>query len=131
MQKVKLSIDTIRQLNPVIAAEVDLAMEKMHMDMRERPGDDRARKLIFTIEQTPKAEGRDLVEINTSFDVKVSLPTVRSRVHSLPTKGGELALLFEPESPENAHQRTFQTLEQEQAAEAEKNIKLPKQASGA
>lgn len=95
-----------------IAAAVELEMKKAIEDCRDRPTEERARKVTLEVSLVPTVyDGTgDLETINMTFQCKHTIPTRKSRSYNVGVqKSGKL--VYSEYAPDNVHQRTIDEME--------------------
>lgn len=105
--KRKLSLSTLPELDSGIVNEAfTKALERCEADCRDRPGDDKPRKVTLVVEMTPVRDQRGRLDsINVGVDVSDAIPKRRSKLFNmLPRHDG---LMFDELSPDDAHQESL------------------------
>lgn len=88
-----------------IAEAFNQALRRVAMDVDDRPGDDRPRKLNLEIAIVPVCDESGLCDsVKLQMQIKESLPTRKSRVYDMGLRKGGL-MVYQPMSPENHHQQ--------------------------
>lgn len=106
--KVELGLDTLNVLdNGKIVAAFGLAMKRLMKDCVDRPGDERPRTVTLKAMVKPVPEEHGACELaHVEFEITDSVPTRLTRVYEVQVKASG-ASLFNPESPDNARQKTL------------------------
>lgn len=107
MAKEKLNLASVHLVaNGRIEAAFDTEVEAIVRDIEDRGADGLPRKVTLEVLITPQVHGGMVEEVMTEFIVKSSVPARRSKPYSMVPQGGR-ALLFNPESREDANQGTL------------------------
>lgn len=106
--KQSFSIDALGQVDGgKVSRAIDLAIRSVTQDCCDRPGDDRARKVLVTIDLTPQPDEYGVCESAAlQFHIKTAVPARRSRVVQMATNANG-ALEWNPASEDNIRQRTL------------------------
>ena len=90
----------------MINAAFNRALRRCEEDIRDRPGEDKPRKVVLTVELSPIRDQRARLDtIAVAFDIDDSIPKRRSKTYEmLPTEDGAL---FDELSPDDAHNGTL------------------------
>jgi len=108
MPQMPLNLDTIKDLDPAIAAEFEAELWRVSVDLSERPHEDKPRKITVEFSFTPYCQQAGVLDSSdVDVTIKSTMPAVRSRKFSLRRRHQDGALLFNPASPDNVHQRTL------------------------
>lgn len=87
-----------------IAVAFDQAIRRAAVDCDDRPGDDRARKVLLEIEFTPTCDESGLCEsVQSQIQIKDTLPSRKSRKFDLGIRKGGM-FVFSPASLANHRQ---------------------------
>lgn len=108
-----LELFTVESLATMDGGRIKVAMEaalaRLVADCRDRPADDRARKLTLTIALAPVSDdGGQLSELQVTFDIGESIPKMRSKAYSMGAARG--GLLFNDLSHDDVRQGTLDQL---------------------
>lgn len=130
-QFLEFEIDKLGQMDRFLEAGMNLKLRDMIQDLMDRPTEERPRVFTLQIAMKPQVENGQLYGVQVAVDANAKIPSMRSRVHTLKPKAGEVALFFEPMSRDNPNQPAFPEVEEDHLEErANKNIKLPSAANG-
>lgn len=107
-QVLKLSTLTGLDLGKVDAA-FQIELQKCIKDLMDRPGDEAKRSVVLQLDMIPEHAVSGVCETaQVEFTVAAKVPVKRSRVFSMKVNAsGGGALLFNPESPDDASQGTL------------------------
>lgn len=102
------SLNKLGQLDGGRVAEAFAqAMKRVVLDCEDRPGDDKARKVILQGEITPiVGQGGVCEGVNIEFQIQDKLPTRKSRSYAMGVKSGG-KIFFSTGDPLNVDQFTF------------------------
>ena len=108
MAIVALSLDTIRQLdNGRVFEAFSQALSRAVRDCEDRPGEDKARKVVLQIELTPVVQEEHVpTTVALLCQVKDTVPTRKSRPYSCGIRAGGV-VAFSTESPTQFNQMTL------------------------
>lgn len=114
MADVQLSLQTIQDYDPAIAATFNKLLKIAAMDCDDRPADDKAREVTLKVVMTPifDANTRDCDGIEVDFQCGGKSPAHRSRPYPLNLRKNGV-MVGNPDSPENPNQSTFMTNDEE------------------
>jgi hypothetical protein len=106
----KLSCETLPSIGEGRFAKcVDHALEQVEIDCKERPNELKPRKVVVTIVVTPtSAVGEELETVDVAFDVKHSIPMMRTRPYSMLASARKPGLFFQEMSPDDPKQTSFE-----------------------
>lgn len=106
--KTKLTLSALKDLD---MGKVDVAFDE-HVaralrDIEERPGDQKARRVLLDISFTPAEPDGNTV--HAEFSMKSSVPVHRTRKYEMAVRrvGQKSVAVFNPESPVDIHQGTL------------------------
>jgi hypothetical protein len=89
------------------------ALARAVADCEDRPGEDKARKILLQMEIVPvKDEEGRCDGVTAAFQVKDNIPTRKSKVYSFGLKAGG-RLYYSDENPGNVDQYTFDDVDPE------------------
>jgi hypothetical protein len=109
--------------NGKVALAINKALQRCVEDVKDRPNEKKARKVLAQFELTPKLEKDSgvLEEVEVVIHVRERVPDRRSRIYPMvPASDG--MLLFEPTSPDNPRQGGLPYREQEPAETVDADI---------
>ena len=119
MSLIQLSLETLKDLDggrPALAFQH--AVEQAVLDCKDRPMDDRARKINLEFALSPVAEESDvpgvynLANVEGEFKIKLSMPNRQTKTYSFGiNRQGKL--FFSEASPANVAQTTFEDVNPE------------------
>lgn len=90
-----------------VAVAFAQALQRAVADCEDRPGEEKARKVMLQMELSPVVDEEGNCEgVNTAFQIKDNVPTRKSRVYNFGLKSGG-RLFYSDESPGNVNQLTF------------------------
>lgn len=107
MAKRKLCLATLPELDGgIVNAAVNAALKRCEDDCRDRPGEERPRKVTLTIELTPVHNARgDLDSINVGCDVDDKIPKRQTKLFNM--RATPDGTLWDELSPDDANQETI------------------------
>lgn len=119
----KLDMETLKQLGGGAAfLQIQKLLEQAVFDIKSRPGDKRARKVVLALELTPKTHNETsedglskqlhLDGVSTKLHMDVKLPPRRTIEFDMGVSDNN-ELLFNPYCPANWRQSTLPTLDAE------------------
>ena len=113
----EFNLSTLDQLDGGIVAELfRQALQRAALDCADRPATNKPRVVTLECLVSPQADERgDLTGVELDFQVKDKTPMRKSKSHHafIDSRG---RVLFNPNSPENAGQRTIFDAENEERA---------------
>ena len=103
-----------------IAAALDREVAYAVADCRDRPAEDKVRKVLLQIELIPQPDPStgDVDAVEMKFQVKSTIPTRKSRKYSVGVKPNN-TLYYNSDSPDNVNQGTLLPEDDEPSQDSE------------
>lgn len=89
---------------------LNLAIEKVAVDVEDRGTDGKARTIELSIEFAPQVNAGKVYGVGVDFSVKTKVPAHRTNQYIMevqPTRGGAAQFVFNPESADDPAQHTL------------------------